>query len=121
MQRRARNTGARKSGAAELDTTEMRAPHLNRLAVPTCREDSSRHASGKTEAPARSAPRGWRSRQQLKLLPVAYKTVQKRSPGTHSKTYNHHQRRKQRARPIQARYGHPRQYRGPSAAAQEAR
>ena len=89
MQRRARNTGARKSGAAELDTTEMRAPHLNRLAVPTCREDSSRHASGKTEAPARPAPRShravWRSAQQLKLLPVAYKTVQNAAPA-HSNT-----------------------------------
>ena len=68
MQRRARNTGARKSGAAELDTTEMRAPHLNRLAVPTCREDSSRHASQQTEAPARRTARGLARAQQLKLL-----------------------------------------------------
>ena len=80
MQRRARNTGARKSGAAELDTTEMRAPHLNRLAVPTCREDSSRHASRQTEAPPRPAPRRLGLSPTAKPLPTAYKTVRNAAP-----------------------------------------
>ena len=83
MQRRARNTGARKSGAAELDTTEMRAPHLNRLAVPTCREDSSRHASeqnGGAGAPCTGA--GWRPSTTAKTAAQTAVTGIKRSPGT---------------------------------------
>ena len=85
MQASRRNTGAYKSGAAEVDD-EMRARAF---------EPSSRPAVTGGLLEARLAPNGgagpprteqfWRSAQQLKLLPVAYKTVQNAAPA-HSNT-----------------------------------
>ena len=83
MQASRRNTGAYKSGAAEVDD-EMRARAFepsSRPGVPGGLLEARLTTNGGAGAPR--TPRAvWRSAQQLKPLPVAYKSGTKRSPGT---------------------------------------
>ena len=58
----------------------MNSPRLNRPAAPTCREDCSRHASPRTGAPGTPRTVQFARAQQLKLLPIAYKTVRNAAP-----------------------------------------
>ena len=97
MQASRRNTGAYKSGAAEVDD-EMRA----RAFEPSSRPDLLGGLLEARLSPNRGAgaPRTrlvWRSAQQLKLLPVAYKTVQNAAPAR-NRTYKKSTKRNPRPR-----------------------